>query len=133
MKESRLLEIDGVGNIALGLPLIVYPEGVASLLGLPFADGAFYPVVLGSLLIGIGFALLVERFGNNRSGLGLAGAISINMAFGIVLTGWLLSASINLPVRGRILLWALALILVGISTIEYVSMRLRSRSGSSDV
>lgn len=132
MKESRLLEIDGFGNIALGLPLIIYPDGVARLLGVSFADGAFYPVVLGSLLIGIGIALLVERFAQGRSGLGLAGAISINMTLGVVLIGWLLVAEVDLPRRGSILLWGLALILIGISVVEFLSLRIRSGRAEND-
>ena len=32
MKASTLLEIDGLGNVLLGLPLIIYPTGVARLL-----------------------------------------------------------------------------------------------------
>ena len=71
MKESTLLEIDGIGNVLLGLPLIVYPTGVAQLLGIPFAEHAFYPVILGALLLGIGIALLVERFSPRIRGLGL--------------------------------------------------------------
>ena len=126
------MEIDGAGNIALGLPLIIYPDGVARLLGVSFAEDAFYPVILGSILFGIGIALLVERFAQKASGLGLAGAISINMTLGVVLIGWLLVAEADVPRRGAILLWGLALILIGISVIEFLSLRIRSGGSEND-
>jgi hypothetical protein len=127
MKESTLLEIDGIGNVLLGLPLIVYPTGVAHLLGIPFADQGFYPVILGALLLGIGIALLVERFSTRIRGLGLGGAMSINLTFGVVLAVWLIGSPAVLPVRGTVLLWVLVLVLVGISGFEVFSIA-RSKS-----
>ncbi len=127
MKESTLLEIDGIGNVLLGLPLIVYPTGVAQLLGIPFADQGFYPVILGALLLGIGIALLVERFSPRIRGLGLGGAMSINLTFGVVLAVWLIGSPAAPPVRGAVLLWVLVLVLVGISGFEVFSIA-RSKS-----
>lgn len=122
MKEPTLLEIDGIGNVLLGLPLLLYPTGVAQLLGIPFAEEAFYPVILGAVFIGIGIALLVERFSTRVKGLGLGGAMSINLTFGVVLGVWLLFSSAGLPVRGSVLLWFLVVILVGISIFEWFSL-----------
>lgn len=56
MEESTLLEIDGLGNVLLGLPLVFYPTGVARLLGIPFAEHAFHPMILSTLLLGIGIS-----------------------------------------------------------------------------
>ena len=122
MKASILLEIDGLGNVLLGLPLIVYPTGVARLLGLSFAEHAFYPVILGALLVGIGVALLIERFSTRVRGLGLGGALSINLTFGLVLAVWLVASPAALPTRGAVLLWVLVLVLVGISGFEVFSL-----------
>ncbi len=122
MKESTLLELDGIGNVLLGLPLVVYPTGVAQLLGIPFADAAFYPIILGAVFIGIGLALLVERFSTRVKGLGLGGALSINLTFGVVLGIWLLASRVDLPMRGSILLWLLVVVLVGISVFEWFSV-----------
>ena len=126
MKESTMLEIDGVGNVLLGLPLVVYPVGVAKLLGIPFADQAFYPVILGALLVGIGIALLIERFSARMKGLGLAGALSINLTFGVVLAVWLLGSSLDLPLHASVLLWVLVLVLVGLSLVEWFSVARRT-------
>jgi hypothetical protein len=122
MKESILLLLDGIGNVLLGVPLIVYPTGVARLLGIPFAGHAFYPIILGAVFIGIGIALLIERFSKRVKGLGLGGAMSINLIFGFILGLWLLGSGAQLPIRGNVLLWLLVVVLVGISGSEWFSI-----------
>ena len=89
-------------------------------LGIPMADLSFYPAILGGVLFGIGLALLVEcyRRTNRFIGLGLAGAVLINLCGGFVLAFWLLWGQLNLPVRGLIFLWALVVILIGLSLLE---------------
>ena len=126
MRESTLLELDGYGNVLLGLPLVFYPTGVAQLFGIPFADNAFYPIILGAVFIGIGIALLVERYRSKLKGLGIGGAMCINLTFGVVLGIWLLASGSELPIRGNIILWFLVLILVGISTFEWFSIYKRT-------
>jgi hypothetical protein len=121
MKESTLLEIDGFGNVILGLPLIFYPTGVAQLLGIPYAENAFYPIILGAIFVGIGIALLVQRYRPKVKGLGIGGAMSINLTFGIVLGIWLFGNGSELHTRGNILLWLLVVILIGISAFEWFS------------
>lgn len=123
MSESRLLELDGIGNVVLGMPLVLYPKVVAELLGIPYGDQGFYPTILGALLIGIGGALLIERFISGLHGLALAGAVTINLSFGVVLAAWLLRNSSSIPARGNVLLWLLVVILVGLSLIELFSVR----------
>lgn len=122
MRGSRLLALDGVGNILLGLPLLLFPETVSHFLGLPPMESRFFPLILGAVFVGIGAALLLQRFKPELGGLGLAGAISINLIFGIVLGGWLLFSDVRLPARGMFVLLALTVILVGISVIETLSV-----------
>ena len=92
------------------------------MLGLPFGADAFYPVILGSIFPGIGFALLVERFSDRMTGLGLGGALTINITFGAVLACWLLWSDAQLPTHALVFLWMLASILVGFSGVEWFSM-----------
>lgn len=122
MNRLRLLELDGVGNLLLGLPLLLFPRWVTGFLGLPGLAATFYPVILGAIFIGIGVALLIERFRPSRGGLGLGGAISINLIFGVTLAGWLAASGGGLPPHGRLALWALAAILVGLSSVEALSV-----------
>ena len=100
MKKSHevLLLIDGVINIGLGILLLFVPLGTAELLGVPRSNLDFYPTVLGSVLFGIGVALLVERYGyrQNIRGLGLDGAIVINFCGATALLVWLLTGSLIL-------------------------------------
>lgn len=80
-KHKILLIIDGSVNILLGVVLLLFPAGLATLLGLPQTNTTFYPTILGSVIFGIGVALFVEVYGRRKNvhGLGLAGAISINL------------------------------------------------------
>ena len=119
MKESTLLEIDGIGNIILGLPLFFFPVEVTTLLGMSSNGSSFYPIILGAIFIGIGIALLVQRFKPTAKGLGLGGAMSINLVFGIVLTSWLIGTNQDLTLIGSVVLWGLAIILIGISSFEW--------------
>ena len=117
MKSPNLLTADAIINLLLGLLLIAFPADLVEALGIPQAESAFYPNILGAVLFGIGVALFVERV-RGESGLGLLGAISINMCGGLVLAGWLLFGALSLPTRGQVVLWVLVLILVGISGLE---------------
>ena len=51
-------------------------------------------------------------------GLGLGGAVAINLSGGVVLILWMIFGDLNIPLRGRFFLWSLAIILVVISSIE---------------
>ena len=122
MKHGKLLLlIDAIINLFLGLVLLAYSERIISIFGLPIVEQSFYPNILGAVLFGIGIALLIEykRKGEFR-GLGLGGAIAINLIGGIVLFIWLISGSLNIPIKGLIILWILDFVLIGISAIELV-------------
>jgi hypothetical protein len=76
------------------------------------------------VLFGIGIALLLEmRSASQRaaSGLGLGGAIAINLCGGIVLGAWLIFGELDLPLRGWVFLGVLDAALVAISTVELVA------------
>ena len=117
MKPSVLLTIDAVISFLLGVLLLVFPKTLVSILGIPNSESSFYPSIFGSILFGIGVALLIERF-RRSEGLGLLGAISIDLSGGIALAIWLLFGHLELPLRGYIILWILVFILVGISSFE---------------
>jgi hypothetical protein len=117
MRVATLLMLDAAINLVLGALLLVFPAPFVGALGVPPSESAFYPSLLGAVLLGIGIALLLQRY-RAADGLGLMGALSINLSGGFVLAGWLLLGHLGLPWRGRVLLWALVLILAGISTIE---------------
>ena len=130
MRHTTLLKIDAAINLILGILLLAFPLELVQALGMPMADPSFYPSILGGVLFGIGLALLIEcyRQSNGFIGLGLGGAIAINLCGGFVLAIWLLSGSLNLPLRGQIFLWSLVLLLVGISLIEgFAQLKMRTK------
>jgi len=120
-KESILLIVDAFINYALGILCILYPY-VAETIGVPFVENSFYPNILGAVLFGIGIALTIEYFRKQLGwvGLGLGGAVAINLAGGTVLIFWLILGNLTIPFRDQVFLWLLAIILVLISSIELV-------------
>lgn len=121
-KNKSLLLIDAVINLFLGVLLLAYSEPVIVFFGLPPTEQYFYPNILGAVLLGIGIALIIEyKRKHEFIGLGLGGAICINLLGGFVLFLWLASGNLNIPVKGNIILWALDVILVGISTMEFIA------------
>jgi len=122
-KSRFLLVIDGVMNILLGTLLLLFPAGVLDLLGLPETSTHFYPSILGAVLVGIGVALFIEVHGARRpvTGLGLAGAIAINIFGGGALLVWLLVAELDMPTRGHIVLWCVAVAVLTIGVFELLA------------
>ena len=120
MQHATLIKADAAINLILGILLMAFPAKLVKVLGIPMADLSFYPAILGGVLFGIGLALLVEcyRRTNRFIGLGLAGAVLINLCGGFVLAFWLLWGQLNLPVRGLIFLWTLVVLLIGLSLLE---------------
>jgi len=122
-KHKVLLTIDAVVNVALGLFLLLFPAGVVELLGLPETNTFFYASILGAVIFGIGVALLLELRGRGEGvrGLGLGGAIAINLCGGGALLVWLLAVPLGLPLRGTITLWVVAVLVLGIGVAEIAS------------
>jgi hypothetical protein len=134
-QRKNLILIDAAINLFLGVVLLAYSEPVIDFFGLPETKLNFYPNILGAVLFGIAIALIVEyKRKGNRVGLGLSGAVCINLTGGIVLFLWLVFGHLNIPLKGKIILWMLDVILVGISSLEIISSsRKPEKSQSSDL
>jgi len=134
MNRSTLLKVDAAINLILGALLMAFPAKLIKALGVPMADPSFYPTILGGVLFGIGLALLIEcyRKSSRFVGLGLGGAIAINLCGGLVLAAWLISDRLTLPLRGQIFLWSLVVLLVAISLLEGLSHFRKGKSPSSN-
>ena len=114
-----LLIVDALINYALGGLCLGY-RWLAAPFGVPLVENAFYPNILGGVLCGIGVALTIEIFRTQSRfiGLGLGGAIAVNLSGGLVLLSWLVFGRLDLPLRGQIFLWTVGLVLVVISSLE---------------
>jgi hypothetical protein len=102
--------------------LLAFPSGLSAILGLPPASSAFYPSILGAVLLGLGLALFVGS-GRRADGLGVRGAIIINLLGGGVLLVWLLVGRLDVPPRGVALLWVVAVVVLGLSAVEALRLR----------
>lgn len=122
---KTVLFIDSVISFILGILLLLFSPILIEWLGIPSSSTAFYPNILGAVFIGIAIALLINVFGRKNKisdGLGLTGAISIDLCGGIVLAAWLLFGKLELPAKGFIVLWLLVLVLVIVSLIELIQL-----------
>jgi hypothetical protein len=120
--HRSVLLIDAVINLLLGILLGFYPETVIGFLGLPVVSNPFYASILGGVLFGIGIALLIEHSKKltRFTGLGLTGAMAINLSGGFVLAFWLCCGDLDLPMHGKVIMWSLVLILILISLVEFI-------------
>jgi hypothetical protein len=129
MKGQSLLVVDAVINLALGLPLLFFPKGTTGWLRIPVPEVGFYASILGAVLTGISLALLVEyhRGQLKITGLGLGGAVAINLCGGGALAVWLLSGRLVLSLWGYMFLGLVAIAVLGISLVEGLHLLARRR------
>ena len=130
---SILIAIDSVVNVLLGLLLLIFPPSLVDWLGLPLPSSAFYVRILGAVILGIGVALAIEFKREPRSslvGLGIGGAVAINLCGGGALVAYLAFGDLSLSTEGKIVLWILAAVVVGLGLVELVA-NLSSRQPSS--
>ncbi len=122
-KVQLLLAADAIINLLLGLLLLLLPAGLLEALGLPPTDTFFYTSILGGVIFGIGVALSLERWGTPMGirGLGLGGAIVINLCGGGILLFWLIVGNLDLPLRGLVTLWIVAILVIGVGLVELFS------------
>jgi hypothetical protein len=120
------------GQPALGALLLFLPAGLIGLLGLPSTGTFFYASILGAVIFGIGVALVIELYGAEQGvrGLGLGGAIAINLCGGGALLSWLLFMPLEIPVRGLVVLWSVAITVLGIGLAELAAKSWRYEQGS---
>ena len=118
MIADLLLLADALLFLAMGAILAVFPAGTVTALGLPSGQSGFYRRLLGAVLIGIGLALMMNALPSGLYGLGLDGAIAVNLSIALAVAILLLTGARKTPARGKRLLWLLVLVLVGLSAVD---------------
>ena len=118
MLESTFLWIDAVFNLLMGVGLLTFPPAIVRALGLPETKATIYPRVFGGVLIGIAIALVVEAMVPAFGGLGLGGAIAINVSGAAVVSGCLISRPGDIAATGRFVLWTVVVVLIVLSAVE---------------
>ena len=96
--------------------MLMTPITSARLAGLPHGNTAFWPRLFGAALLGIAAAFAVEGYTQlnaniSARGLGLGGAIAINLVTVLSLIGTLIFKGVTTR-RGLLLLWSFILLLV---------------------
>ena len=122
-QNSRLYAINSIINLGLGLVLLVFPSRAIALLGLPQTDTNFYVMLLGAILLGIGLALWIDWRNHARwRGLGLAGAVAINVLGAGTLAAWLIVGPFDLPLRCYVVLRAVVVVVLGTAIAELMAL-----------
>jgi hypothetical protein len=114
--DRALLLFDAFINLLLGLFLSLSSPAALSFFGLPTTNPAFYRIVLGATLFGIGSALLISLW--SPSGLGLLGAVTINICGAGSVVAWLLFSKVEISPKGSMTLWIVSLGVLAIAVAE---------------
>lgn len=122
-----LLLVDAAINVVLGVLLCGFWSSLIPILGLPPAATGFYPFVLGAVLFGIGVALVVEAVGRPRRlrGLGLEGAVAINVCGASALVYWLIRYGSEMTPLGRYVVAGIGVIVLATTAAEIIGRRRR--------
>ena len=117
---DQILWFDALLKLVAGLPLALLPQAAIAVFGLPRVQNGFYARLFGAVLVGLALAIIVEgRSGHTQAGLGPGGALSVNVAGGIVLIGQIVFGRSDLTLRGRLLCWGIVAALSALSIAEF--------------
>lgn len=115
---QQVLWIETLVKLAGGLVLSLAPLTAIRVLGLSRTDSSFWPRLLGALLIGLAGAAFLEGRYPGSHGLGVGGAVIVNLA-GAAMLATLLALKVAAPsTRGRMVLWTLVALLLILSLLE---------------
>lgn len=113
----QLLWIETLLKLSGALVLLIAPVWTARLLGLPAPGSAFWPRLVGGLLLGLGAASYMQGSLPGR-GLAPAGAIAINLAMAGTIAAMLVLRPGQCKRRGAVVLWLVVAMLVLLSLFE---------------
>jgi hypothetical protein len=119
---KNFLMVNGIIDPLLGLLLGLFPRWFVDLLDLPGYKTDFWIRVLGAVLFGVGAASLIEKY-RGSGGLGLPGAILINLSGASMLAAWLIFNPGYSQTLGKFILWGFVLVLVVLSALEWMASR----------
>lgn len=115
---DQLLWLETLLRFSAGLVLLIMPTTAARVLGLPLPQALLWPRLLGTLLVGMAAAALLEGSVSGSTGLGLGGLVLINFVTAAVLVTLLVLQRGSQTRRGKVFLWALGVGLVALGVVE---------------
>lgn len=119
---QQLLWIETILKLAGGLVLLVSPRLAIKALGLPAGESAFWPRLLGAVLIGMAGGFYIEGAWSGSKGIGLAAAILVNLAGASTVAAQLVLARAAPTQRGAAVLWLLVALLFFLSLLEIANV-----------
>jgi hypothetical protein len=119
---QQLLWIETLLKLAAGIALVLVPMSAIKVLGLPPAGSAFWPRLLGAVLLGLAGALYLEGSTPGASGLGLGGCLIVNFAAVTMLTVLMVFNGGPQSSRGRVAVWGLVVLLAWLSVLEIANL-----------
>jgi hypothetical protein len=105
MKEFVVWSDAGL-RLILGALLVLAPRLTLTGLGLPKAPETFWPRVLGILLLALAAGTIVDVRWPGKGGPMLGGLVALNVATSFALATGLVVGQLDIPRRGRLLMWA---------------------------
>lgn len=119
---DQLLWFETLLKGGIGAIMLLAPLTAAKLAGLPHGNSAFWPRLFGAALLGIAAAFAIEGYSQinahiNAKGLGLAGAVVINLITLLALIGAIIFKGVASR-RGLLLIWCLVMILLALILFE---------------
>jgi len=115
---QQLLWIETLLKLAAGAALVIAPLTSIKLLGLPASANAFWPRLLGGVLLGLAAATFLEGASERGRGIGMAGLILINTAGAAVLAFSAAFGGSAPTLRGRLVQWSIVVVLFVLSLFE---------------
>jgi len=115
---EQLLWLETLLRFFSGLALLIAPVTTARVLGLPLPQAVLWPRLLGTLLIGIAAATLLEGSAQRVTGLGLGGLVAINLISAAVVIALLVLDRGSQTRRGKLFLWTLSVAFVVLALLE---------------
>lgn len=120
--RDQVLTVEALLRGAIAALLIVLPKSVIGALGLPRAEQSFWPRLLGAVFAGMAAAAYIEGHFKLQSGLGLGGAVAINIATAFAILTGLVVGGLDIPRRGRLLLWISSAALIVLALFELAAI-----------
>ena len=116
---QQVLWAEVILKAAAGIALLLAPLSLISIFGLQKIESGFWPRLLGAASLGIAAGIWVGlRLPQARGAIGPAGLIAINLATASAMLASLVLAGAAPSRRGKFLVAATAILLLGLAFIE---------------
>ena len=108
--KDFVLWSDAALRLMLGALLVLAPRLTLSALGLPKSAETFWPRLLGAVLLAVAAGTVIDVRWPGKGGPSLGGLVALNVAASFALATGLVVGHLEIPKRGRLLMWLAAIL-----------------------